>query len=162
MKIKDTLKRGIFTLLLVFAFFTFSEAQNIKSLKINQLLKEISQQDDTLRVVNLWATWCAPCVKELPHFEKARIDFSGKKIKIILVAVEDNLDKVKAFAQKKNLQNTLWFLDEDHANEWIPLIEKDWQGEIPVTLFLQGGKRDFHSGDFTADELFTSIASYLK
>jgi thiol-disulfide isomerase/thioredoxin len=149
-----------FTLAVLISFPLFS--QSITSVKIQDLLTEIQKTDDTLRVINLWATWCAPCVKELPYFEQAHQSFKSQKVKIILTAIEDELPKVQAFVKKRNLQAYLLFLDEEHANEWIPQIEKSWQGEIPVTLFVKQGIKKFHSGDFTQAELFAEIQQQIK
>ncbi|MCU0443616.1 MAG: TlpA family protein disulfide reductase [Microscillaceae bacterium] len=156
------MKKTFFLALLLGLLAQGAHSQTIQTIKIKDLVSHLQKNDDTLRVVNLWATWCAPCVKELPYFEQAHQHFKNQKVKIILTAIEDELPKVQAFAQKRKLQSTLLFLDEDNANDWIPQIEKNWQGEIPVTLFVKQGKREFHSGDFTAEELMTQIEQRLN
>jgi thiol-disulfide isomerase/thioredoxin len=156
------MKKNCFIFALVIFISPALFSQSISSIKIQDLLTEIQKNDDTLRVVNLWATWCAPCVKELPYFEKAHQNFKAQKVKIILTAIEDELPKVRAFIQKKNLQAHLLFLDEDQPNHWVPQIEKSWQGEIPITLFVKQGQRKFHSGDFTQEALFAEIQQQLK
>jgi thiol-disulfide isomerase/thioredoxin len=133
-----------------------TSAQNtLPSVKIGDIVAELQKQDDTTRVVNLWATWCAPCVKELPHFIAEQQASKDKKLKIILLAVEDKKATVEAFIKRKNYTANFAFLDETDANKWIPQINPDWEGEIPVTLVVNNAKKikHFHSGDLTAEAL---------
>ncbi|NJL11901.1 MAG: TlpA family protein disulfide reductase [Microscillaceae bacterium] len=134
-------------------------AQTLQQVKIQTVLDELSQSDDTTRVLNLWATWCGPCVKELPHFEEVFQETKGQKVKFILLAVEDSPKTVSAFLSKKGLQAPVWFLDEAHADQWIPRLDPDWGGEIPITIIINQarGQRHFHSGEMTKEALQQAI-----
>ncbi len=139
-------------------------SQDITTVKIEQVLNEMDKKDDTTRVLNLWATWCAPCVKELPYFDAVSQANQGKKFKMILLAVEDEIAKVKRFVGLKNIQTEVWYLDETDANMWIPKIDPNWQGELPVTLFRSAGASEntFHSGQMTREELENTIKQSLN
>ncbi len=151
-------------LVLVLVGFQELYAQNIELVKVTDVMEEIKQKDDTTRIVNLWATWCAPCVKELPYFEEINQSYQDKKVKVILVAVEDTEEKVRRFVEKKQLKAVVWLLDETDANYWIPEINDDWQGDIPVTRAVNEaqGLDVFHRGEITPEELKQLVEKSLN
>jgi thiol-disulfide isomerase/thioredoxin len=157
------MKKIIFSLLLVASMATV-QAQEIKKIKLADLEKIVNPKDDITYVVNFWATWCRPCVKELPYFERLQAKYANQKVKVLLVAVEDWEKKVKLFVKKKKIQTEVLLLDESKSDVWIPKVDKQWDGAIPVTLFINGkaGKRDFHKGDMTEAELNKKVESILK
>ncbi len=135
-------------------------SQELRLVNIDEVISEMQKQDDTTRVLNLWATWCAPCVKELPYFEEVNQSLKGnEKTKIILLAVEDTEKKVLAHISKNQMQATVWFLNEKDANYWIPKINEDWGGEIPITLVRNTllNKEAFHSGELNKEDLLEMI-----
>ncbi|MCU0435136.1 MAG: TlpA family protein disulfide reductase [Bacteroidia bacterium] len=111
--------------------------------KADGILQRIAAGKDTVYVVNFWATWCAPCVKELPDFEKLDSAYRSKPVKVLLVSLDFESQvqtKLVPFMQKRNLHSEVLFLDEVHDNEWIPKIDAAWQGNIPATLIVHKGK----------------------
>lgn len=156
--------RKIIFILLLIASVTTIQAQEIKKIKLAELEKIVNPKDDVTYIINFWATWCRPCVKELPYFERLQAKYANQKVKVILVAVEDWEKKVKLFVKKKKIQTQVLLLDESKSDVWIPKVSKQWDGAIPVTLFInsKAGKRDFHQGDMTEAELNTKVKSILK
>lgn len=141
------------------AAFT-SQAQQIPSIDVNELEARLEKGADTTYVVNFWATWCGPCVKELPHFEKLGADKSKStdKFKVLLITLDfvENIEsKVIPFLAKKEIKSDVLLLDEDNPNEWIPRISEKWSGAIPATIFINKQKkiRHFHEGSFQEGEL---------
>ncbi len=111
--------------------------------------------NDTTYVVNFWATWCKPCVKELPYFEKAVQAYKGHPVKIILVSLDfpKQIDsRLIPFIREHGLQAEVVVLTDPDANSWIPQIADEWSGAIPATLVQYQGKRVFHEGDFESLE----------
>jgi thiol-disulfide isomerase/thioredoxin len=142
-----------------------SFGQEVPVRKIDHLEKVLHSQNDTLYVINFWATWCKPCIQELPDFEKAHQAFAGKKVKILLVSVDykEDLDtKVKPFIRKRKMQTPVVLLDEPDYNAWIDKISSDWSGAIPATLFIHpaGNKRQFIERPVKEGELESIIHSY--
>ena len=157
------MKKILFTLLLISSVFSI-QAQNFKKIKLADLEKVVSPKDDITYIINFWATWCRPCVKELPYFERLHTKYADQKVKVILIAVEDTEQKIKNFIKKKKIQAQVLLLDETKSDVWIPKVDKDWDGAIPVTLFINGksGQRVFHQGDMTEAELNKKVESIIE
>lgn len=131
-------------LLLVIFIVTFSaSAQSIPKMKIDQLAKLIDTSTSPL-IVNFWASWCAPCVQELPWFEKAAAEYKSKGLKLILVSLDFATDYPKVildFAKKKGYTSPIIWLDETDADVFCPKIDKNWAGSIPATIFVNNKKK---------------------
>lgn len=113
--------------------------------KTDALLQRISHPD-TAYVVNFWATWCKPCVQELPAFDSLYAATKGKAIKIMLVSLDfkEELDKkVNPFLKKNNIGIECVLLDEINGNDFINKISPQWSGAIPATLFKKGAASEF-------------------
>ena len=116
-----------------------SYSQNIPVIKITDLEKRIQNNSDTTYIVNFWATWCVPCIKELPDFDSIHINFQKKPVKILLVSLdfkEDLESKVIPFIKKKKIQSEVVLLDEINGNYFIPIVSEKWSGAIPATLIV--------------------------
>lgn len=119
-------------------------AQTVSAVyKIDQLLKRIGHKDTTY-VVNFWATWCKPCVEELPAFDSLAGMQQNKTLKVLLVCLDfkEELDKkVKPFLVRKNIHAECVLLDEINGNDFVDKISPKWSGAIPATLFKKGDKK---------------------
>jgi thiol-disulfide isomerase/thioredoxin len=126
--------------------------------------KYLQQKNDTTYIVNFWATWCKPCVKELPYFEKIKEEYASQKVKVVLVSLDfpDRLEKqVIPFIKKYNLKSEIVLLDDPDANSWIPKVSEEWSGAIPATIIYNQKNRKFNEGSFTYEELETELTSIL-
>jgi thiol-disulfide isomerase/thioredoxin len=120
------------------------------------------KQNDTIYVINFWATWCKPCVEELPYFEELHNRYKGKKVKVLLVSLDfpDQIDKkLIPFIKEKQLNSEVVILTDGDANNWIPKIAEEWSGAIPATLVYDKNKRSFHEQSF---ETFDELNNILK
>lgn len=150
--------------LLVFAVAP-ALAQDVKVIKFDELQQLRQSPGDTLYVVNFWATWCKPCIKELPYFEAASAAYKDQPVKVILVsmdAAEDLEKRVKPFVQKRGLKADLLLLDEADGNTWIDKLEPKWSGAIPATLLFNNkrGQYEFVEREMTQEELQGLIEKY--
>ncbi len=119
---------------------------------------------DTTYVINFWATWCKPCVKELPYFEELNANYKDKNVKVVLASLDfpKNIEKqVIPFIKKNNLQSEIVLLDDPDANSWIPKVSEKWSGAIPATIFIKGKKQLFFEKSFTYNELETELKTIL-
>lgn len=129
-------------------------------------LEEIlKREDDKTYVVNFWATWCAPCVKELPYFEKLDKEYESKDVEVVLVSLDfpKKYDtKLKPFIKKHQLRSELVALNDMDSNYWIQKVEENWSGAIPATLIFNKDKRQFYEQTFHYDELEIEIKKFLR
>ncbi len=136
-----------FLLIILISCSLLSSAQEIKVIKLADLEKRIRNQSDTTFIVNFWATWCVPCVKELPDFDSIHKVYTGKKVKVLLVSLdfkEELQSKLIPFIQTKNIVAETVLLDEVNGNYFIPKISTFWSGAIPATLILNNNKKVDH------------------
>ncbi|MDO5973406.1 TlpA disulfide reductase family protein [Flavivirga jejuensis] len=127
--------------------------------------KFLNKKDDKVYVINFWATWCAPCVKELPYFEKLNSEYSDKNVEVILVSLDfPHLyeSKLKPFIKKRDLKSKVIALDDADMNTWIPQVSKDWSGAIPATVIYRNDSNKFFEGSFTYETLETEVKSFLN
>lgn len=137
----------------------------VKVITFAELQQEMNIQDDTLRVFNFWATWCKPCVEEMPCFTEAGKSFSQQKVKIILVSLDfrKHLEsRLVPFIEKNQISLPVWLLDAPDANAWIDRVSPQWEGSIPATLFTRQGQKYFYETQFECNLLKSTINQYLK
>ena len=151
---------------ILFAFAALpATAQDVKVIKYNELEKLRQLPHDTLYVVNFWATWCKPCIQEMPYFENVTQQYKNQPVRVILVsmdAVEDLEKRVKPFVQKRSLKSRLLLLDEPDGNTWIYKLEPKWSGAIPATILFNNHRKQyfFAEKEFKEEELQALINKY--
>ncbi len=153
--------------LLIFSFLVFFTAgfSQLKTYNFDQLQPRLSTGSDSVYVVNFWATWCVPCVKELPEFEKINEVYSDKKVKVLLVSLDnpDHLEsRVMPFIENHGLKSEIVLLDDPQSNRWIPMVDESWSGSIPATVIFTKESRSFHEKIFTYEELDAIVKSKLN
>lgn len=118
-----------------------------------QILKE--QPANKTVVYNFWATWCKPCVEEMPYFEQLNQNYAAKGVEVVFVNLDfkSKLQKVTEFVAKKDLKADVVMLYEPDFNSWIDKISTQWSGAIPATLVVKGKEQKFHEGQFTYQQL---------
>lgn len=139
----------------------------IPMIQYELLEKKIKEEKDIFLVLNFWSTTCAPCVKELPHFMEVNNKFKDNpKFKMLLVSLDraKDKDRVIEFIKKKNITAEVILLDDiKRMNTWIPLFEKNWDGNIPVTIFYKNGEKvHFNDGEMSKEDLENTIAKHLN
>lgn len=138
---------------------------DLEILDFNGLEKYLSTITDKTYIVNFWATWCAPCIKELPYFEDLNKNYSSKNVEVILVSLDFPHvyeTKLKPFIDKNNLQSKVLVLNDMDSNTWIPKVDESWSGAIPATLIFNKEERKFFEKPFTYKELEDEIKQFLK
>mgnify|MGYP001025507030 FL=1 len=155
--------------LIILFFLNFScKPENNKSIALeihdfSGIEPYLNLEGDKTYVVNFWATWCAPCVKELPHFEALQENYK-EEIEVILVSLDfphQYESKLKPFIQKYQLQSKIVVLDDPDMNSWIPKIDPQWDGAIPITVIYNASKRLFYNQTFSYKELETELQTFF-
>lgn len=125
----------------------------------------LNKNDDKVYVINFWATWCAPCVKELPYFEKLNLEYKNNNVEVVLVSLDfPHLydKKLKPFIKDNKLSSKVIALDDIDMNTWIPKVDESWSGSIPATIIYKNDKKQFYEQSFTYEELEKELKQFLN
>jgi len=142
-----------------------SPSQTIKTYDSFEDFKPLlNRSSDSIYVINFWATWCKPCVEELPYFEELNEKRAQDGVKVILVSLDfkKHLEKkLLPFIGKNDLQSEVRALFDPHTNDWIDQVSTKWSGAIPGTLIYTQTKRDFYEQSFHSfEELDELVNTY--
>lgn len=132
------MSRVFILFILVFFRSVSLSAQEVKPVKISELQKYIAESRTPL-VVNFWATWCKPCVEEIPYFIKVMKAHRSDSIQLLLVSLdmkEQFPDGVRSFIKERSYEGIYYWLNETDADYFCPRIDQSWSGAIPATLFI--------------------------
>ena len=143
----------------------FQQVNLVKMYTYEQLKLLLERKDDKTYIVNFWATWCAPCVKELPYFEKINKKYAINNVEVLLVSLDfpKQIDKkLIPFINKKKLQAKVVLLNDMNEDVWIQAIDKSWSGAIPATLIYNNNDRKFYEQSFDYETLENELQTFLK
>lgn len=143
--LKNSMKvlRNIVTMFL-FAIITTAtaKAQIISSWKITDVRNYIDKSDSVL-VVSFWATFCEPCMEEIPYLESISAKYKDQKVKVLLVSLDLHdffPAKIEDIVKKNNYKSQVVWLNETNADYFCPMIDKSWSGAIPSTYIVNTKK----------------------
>ncbi len=148
------------------SFFTLESKTQPYSIKsFAEVDSFLNNTNDTLYIINFWATWCKPCIEELPGFEKVNALNGERNIKVILVSLDSETNRKRSldpFLERNALSSEIWVMPDKKPIDWIDKINPAWQGSIPATYFFNNAKNihEFNEHPFTYEELMTKINSF--
>ncbi len=154
------MRYSIAIILCYFLIFAQSNAQSVKSIDSDALKALTYTMNDTTYVVNFWATWCSPCVKEIGFFEELHRQSESAYVKVILVSLDfpNQIDRrVIPFLKEKEITADVLLMTDLDYNSWIDQIDPGWSGAIPATLIYNRETRVFLEQELTRDELFNHV-----
>ena len=155
---------SIIGILLIFSCNNHSK-DSIEVVDFDDLYSKIDLSGDKTYVINFWATWCAPCVKELPYFEEVNKQSEDKNTEVILVSLDfpSQIEtKLKPYLKRNKIKSRVILLDDSKMNTWVPKVYEQWDGGIPATLIVNSSNYNFYPKPFKKEELFTEINKVLK
>ena len=120
----------------------------------------LKHDDDKIYVINFWATWCAPCIKELPYFDELQTKYPDE-YEVVMVSLDFKKQyesRVIPFVEKKNYNSKVVMMADPKANDWIDRVDPTWSGAIPATYIYRGdnhifAEREFHSVDEIEEQI---------
>jgi thiol-disulfide isomerase/thioredoxin len=152
------MKGIVLTAALLMTIIWGASAQHIKVVSFSEIEKNFRVQSDSIYVINFWATWCGPCVKELPYFDQLNAVYSDEPLRVILLSL-DFPSRLKTtvipFVKKKGIQSEVHVLNEKNMDAFIKRVSETWSGAIPATLIVNAktGKYQFYEAELTYEEL---------
>jgi thiol-disulfide isomerase/thioredoxin len=152
----------IVLLLLINFLHVFSQADKLFNVvTFEQLEPRLNLHNDTIYIVNFWATWCISCRKELPEFEKIQKVFENSKVKMLLVSLDfiNQQEALKSFIEKNKITPEVLILNAPDANKWIDKVDPNWSGSIPATLIYKDKVRKFYEGELDFKTIESQINS---
>ena len=140
-------------------------AQQVTVVNFKAFEPQLHKQNDTIYMVHFWATWCIPCVKEMPLIMKDTEVFSDEKFKLVLVSFDFTLDidtKLKPFLKNHHISQRVFVMDDPDYNSWINKVDTTWSGALPATYLYSKNSKEFYEGSFNENELEGIINTKLK
>ena len=155
-----------FLVFMLVILFNKTDAQQTQKIKI-KVLTDLTATSDSVLIINFWATFCKPCVEEIPDLIKLAKKYKKEKASLYLVSLdlEDYYpEKIKKFVAKKKYAAKIAWLDESNADYFCPLIDTSWSGAIPATLFINNktGYKKFYEKQLSATEIEVAIKAALQ
>jgi thiol-disulfide isomerase/thioredoxin len=141
------------------------QSQIIPEIDRDGIAEIIQKQNDTTYVINFWATWCSPCVKEIGYFEELHRDYASEKLQVILVSLDFPNQKerrVVPFLQEKDISAPVRLVTDLDYNSWISMVDPSWSGAIPATLIYNSEERLFLEKELTQSELNEHVNQILN
>ena len=157
--------KHIFRVILIFGILLIFSCNNqskdtIEVVDFDGFFSKIDLSVDKTYVINFWATWCSPCVKELPYFEEVNKQTDDKNIEVILVSLDfpsQIESKLKPYIRKNKIKSKVILLDDSKMNTWVPKVSQQWDGGIPATLIVNSSSYNFYPKPFKKEELYIEI-----
>lgn len=149
---------------MIFLLFINGNHSKVEVIKFAELQELLNENPDKITVINFWATWCKPCIQELPQFEE--INKNDRRFEVILISLDDveNLQsKVEPFLLRQKIATQVKLLDETDYNAIIDKIHPEWSGAIPATLILElSGKKHLFEKEFKDGELQATLKKFVQ
>ena len=155
----------IILILLLISVSICGQNQSIKVVDFNGLEPFLHRSGDTTYIVNFWATWCAPCVKEMPDFQKVVEKYRDNKVSFLFVSLDmpSTIEsRLLPFITDHGITSQVVLLDDPDSNLWIDKVDNNWSGSIPATLIYTNHTREFYEKALRFSELDSIIQTKLN
>ena len=125
----------------------------LEEISPEQIRQMIKNDSDKLRLINVWATWCGPCVAEFPDFIDIDRMYRGRDFEFVSISADrlGQKDRVLAFLKKKQASNKNYIINTDDRYALIEAVDPNWQGALPYTILVEPGGKIVYSQEGTID-----------
>ena len=124
------------------------------------------QKDGITYVINFWATWCRPCIAEMPYFEQLAAENDPGKLQVIMVSLDrpgDIRTKMKAFVEDRPLDLPVIAFTDDNFRNWISRVTPSWtRSSIPATYVYRNGREHFNPGAISSYRELKGIVGRVR
>jgi len=153
-------------LIIIFLFIAAGLEAQIKAIKITDLERTI-KESKTPMIINFWATYCVPCIEEIPYFQEMTKKYKSKGVSLLLVSLDLKTaypTKIDAMAKRLQLTAPIAWLNETNADYFCPRVDSSWSGGLPASLFVSNatGYRKFYEDEISKAKLEKEIQAMLK
>jgi len=157
----------IYMIIVLFCILNFNRisGQTISEIDREGITMLTQKSNDTTYVVNFWATWCSPCVKEISYFEELYRKYNSSTVSVILVSLDfpNQVEKrLLPFIQEKEISAPVLLMTDLNYNGWIDRVDPTWSGALPATLIYNRESRIFLEKELTRDDLFKHVNQILN
>jgi peroxiredoxin len=159
--------KKILIAIILLTFFYAANSQSIAKWKITDVEKYMAAKNGDILVINFWATFCKPCVAEIPSFISTVEKYKSSQVKLLLVSLDLPSyypAKIQLFAKKHDFNTRIVWLAETNADYFCPKIDAKWSGSIPSTLIIntKTGYKKFFEEEMTAVQFETALKDVIS
>lgn len=164
------MKRYFSALIVLVIFFSCQKIEKIQTnvalLDSVALTNLISENNGNVFVVNVWATWCVPCVEEMPALVKLTDSYESENVKVIGISIdypEEIQSKILPFIKKHKINFPIYVNDFKNDEALINFLNKEWSGAIPATFIYDktGIQKEFLLGKHSFEDFKSAVEKYL-
>lgn len=141
------------------------ETAEVTVIAAEDLQRQLAEPSKNYRLVNVWATWCGPCVAEMEELVTILRMYRGREFELITVSVDEpaSKDKVQQVLQSKHCSARNYIVEVENQDELFDAVDRQWQGAVPYTLLIAPSGKVLHRvhGEFDPLELKGVIVENL-
>lgn len=161
------MKTVLLLLSFALAFNSFGQVNSsiISTIEVDELISQTSNTSDTIYIVNFWATWCAPCVEEIPEFNKIAQHYKNQPVKVVMANLDfasQRAQTVPNFLNNHEVTHPIYFVNTPRGGGWIDRVDPNWSGAIPATLIVLKKKQTFIEGSLVYPMIEKQMDLLLK
>ena len=133
----------------------------------DEAVAKLAKNDtENLVLVNLWATWCGPCVAELPEFVEMNRMYRKRKFTLVTISMDepDKKDAALKILKDAHMSATNYLLHTKDRDKFAEALDKEWPGPLPYTILIAPGGKVLYRKAGAADPLDVkrAVVNYLK
>ncbi|MGB2869814.1 MAG: TlpA family protein disulfide reductase [Bacteroidota bacterium] len=136
----------------------------VESLNEEKFRKLIKERNGKILLLNVWATWCAPCVEEFPDLVRLHNESEGSSVEVVVLSIdepEDVQQKIIPFLKQHHATMKAYVKGFKKDDALIDALNKNWSGAVPATFLYDtnGNQRSFLVGKRSLEQFKKELAT---